>query len=167
MTATALEMETLQRQFFLTGDAAEVLRATTERVESIIRTAFATHLAPAFPKGLAALAVGGYGRLELFPHSDVDLMLLENAEPDKAGREAISRFLQSIWDSGLRLSHSMRSLKECLELHEGNIELNISLLDRRYLTGDPSLWDELEAKIPKFLAAQRQPLTRHRTLQTR
>ena len=58
MTATALEMETLQRQFFLTGDAAEVLRATTERVDSIIRAAFATHLAPAFPKGLAALAVG-------------------------------------------------------------------------------------------------------------
>ena len=167
MTETALETSTLQRHFFLTGDAAEVLRATTERVDAIVQAAFAKYLAPTFPQGLAALAVGGYGRRELFPHSDIDLMLLENADPDKAGREAISRFLQAIWDSGLRLSHSVRSVKECLELHEANIELNISLLDRRFLTGDQSLWTDLEARMPKFLAAQRQPLTRHLCKMTR
>src|SRR6185369_13728627 len=151
MTELALEVDVLRRQFFSTGDAARVLAATTDKVDAIVRNAFATYLAPVFPHGLAALSVGGYGRRELFPNSDIDLMLLENADPDKAGREAISRFLQAVWDSGLRLSHSVRSVRECLELHEGNIELNISLLDRRYLTGDQALWTELESKMPRFL----------------
>ena len=88
------------------------------------------------PGGLAVLAAGGYGRRQLFPYSDVDLLLLCRNE-ERAAREqaAISAFLQKLWDSGLRVSQSVRTPEECLEVHDQNTELNISLLDQRFLAG--------------------------------
>ena len=82
------------------------------------------------------LAVGGYGRRELFPYSDVDILILIDRESPAAElKDALSEFVRLLWDSGLRLSHSVRTIAECTELHEQNIELNISLLDRRLLGG--------------------------------
>ena len=78
---------------------------------------------------MALLAVGGYGRRHLFPYSDIDLLLLvENSALAEGAREPISAFLQKLWDSGLRLSQSVRTPEECAEIHDQNIELNVSLL---------------------------------------
>jgi [protein-PII] uridylyltransferase len=148
-------------RFFATGDARQVLREKSARVDEVVQAAYAEHLAPVYPANFAALAVGGYGRRELFPHSDIDVLLLESATPTAAGRAGLSAFLQAIWDAGLRLSHSVRSVRDCVELHEQNIELNISLLDRRFLAGDAAIWDDLESRMPKFLSGQRQALMRH------
>ncbi len=154
----------LQGKFFASGDASIVFTGRTADVDSLIAAEHERLLVPTFPKGLALLAVGGYGRAELFPHSDIDLMVLsETGLPTKPERDALAVFLQSIWDAGLRLSHSVHSVKECCELHEQNIELNISLLDRRFLAGDTVLWEDLAAKMPKFLQAQRHTLARHLT----
>ena len=82
------------------------------------------------------LAVGGFGRRELFPFSDVDVLILIERESQAAGiKNALSEFVRLLWDAGLRLSHSVRTVAECAEIHEGNIELSISLLDRRMLSG--------------------------------
>jgi [protein-PII] uridylyltransferase len=114
--------------------------------------------------GFALLAVGGYGRRHLFPHSDVDLLLLFESERLMSGsREAIAAYLQPLWDAGLRVSHSVRTPAECLEVHQQNIELNVSLLDQRYLAGDRVLYAELARRLPRFLAASREPLTRNLT----
>jgi len=96
--------------------------------------AYAASFAPAFPNNLAMLAVGGFGRRELFPYSDVDILLLLERESQASDlKDALSEFVRRLWDAGLRLSHSVRTIAECTELHEDNIELNISLLDRRLL----------------------------------
>jgi len=102
------------------------------------------------------VAVGGYGRRELFPYSDVDLLLL-NAAPDETReqREMISEFLRSLWDAGLRVSQSVHTVEDCLELHQGNLELTISLLDHRFLCGDRARHGRLEAELPKFLHRER------------
>jgi [protein-PII] uridylyltransferase len=114
--------------------------------------------------GFAVLAVGGYGRRHLFPHSDVDLLLLfESDRLIAESKGAISAYLQRLWDSGLRVSHSVRTPAECLEVHQQNIELNVSLLDQRYLAGDRALYAELARRMPRFLAASREPLTRNLT----
>ncbi len=107
------------------------------------------------------MAVGGYGRRQLFPHSDVDLLLLVDRRPVGKSKVAVSDFLGVLWDARLRLSHSVRTSKECRELHEQNIELNISLLDERFLAGDRELYDEMSERLPRFLHAQRERLSSH------
>jgi [protein-PII] uridylyltransferase len=145
----------------LFSDAGKLLDERTTLVESIVRRAFEQFLAPAFPEKLAVLAVGGFGRRELFPHSDVDLLLLAGRQSlPEAERSAVSAFLQNLWDWGLRISHSLRTPAECCELHDRNIELSVSLLDQRFLAGDSALYAKLEASLPRFLHGQRHDLAR-------
>ncbi len=136
--------DALRGRFLATGEPCAVLAARTELVEQNVLAAYHDHLADSPARGLALLAVGGFGRRQLFPHSDVDLLLLVERPPSGAARDAIAAFLRTLWDSGLRVSHSVHTPRECLELHDDNIELGISLLDRRLLAGDRSLYERLQ-----------------------
>ena len=111
---------------------------------------------------VTVVAVGGYGRRELFPCSDVDLLLLVDSFAEAAaGKDAISRFQQQLWDAGLRVSQSVRTVEECCEIHEGNLELTISLLDHRYLAGDERSHRALQERFPKFITRERNGIIRH------
>lgn len=161
-------LETIQQAFLATGDSLTALAERTAQVDSIVTEAAAAHLFPAAPTGLALLAVGGYGRRQLFPYSDVDLLLLfESDRLALDSREGISAFLQTLWDTGLRVSHSVRTPAECTEVHNDNIELNVSLLDQRYLVGDRSLYAKLADKLPRFISANRESLIRNLSQLTR
>jgi len=117
---------------------------------------------------MTVLAVGGFGRRELFPCSDVDVLLLvSNSLTPSEIKAAVGAFVQDLWDSNLRLSHSVRTIDECCQLHEGNTELSISLLDRRLLAGDPDLFAQLEARMPKFFRLQGKAIARHLAQLTR
>ncbi len=155
-------LDAAREEFHRTGDSGVVMTARGRFVDDVVLGAYTEFLAPAFPDGIAVLAVGGYGRLELFPHSDIDVLLLtEKAPHSRDAKEGLSGFLKAIWDSGLRLSHSVHNVQECVELHEQNIELNVSLLDERYLCGDRSQYARLEEKLPRFVAAERSSLIKH------
>jgi len=149
----------IRGRFFATGDAAGVLEARTAFVEEAVLGAWRRILAPACPDGMALLAVGGYGRRELFPCSDVDLLFLVEAPPAGGRKEALAEFLRVLWDEGLRLSHSVRTPKECCGLDENNVELSISLIDQRLLAGDRALYETLRRRWPRFLHSRRQSLT--------
>jgi [protein-PII] uridylyltransferase len=152
----------IREDFFATGDAAVVQRGLTGVIDGMSLEAFRSTLGPAFPQGLAMLAVGGYGRRELFPYSDIDIMiLLDNEVMAPTIKDTLSEFMRLLWDAGLRLSHSVRTVNECLEIHEQNIELNISLLDRRFLAGDRDVFSKLQGKLPAFLVKQGPKLSRH------
>jgi [protein-PII] uridylyltransferase len=154
--------EEIRGEFFRTGDAETALARRTAVVDSIALAACAELLLPALPKGFTLLAVGGYGRRQLFPCSDVDLLLLfESERLAQNAKPAIGRFLQRLWDAGLRVSQSVRTPAECLERHDQNVELNISLLDRRYLAGDGDLFGQVAEGLPRFLRGQRDPLVRN------
>jgi len=102
-----------------------------------------------FPVALAA--VGGYGRRELFPHSDIDLLVLVEDEPQLLRiKEPVSEFIRELWDANLKVSQSVRPLAECCRFNDQNIELHISLLDLRFLTGDHVLFDKLQPRIADF-----------------
>ena len=109
--------ETWQRireRFFRDADASKVLEERTQVVDAILFEAYDRFLARPFPGGLAIVATGGFGRHQLFPCSDIDLLLLTEKETvDEAGRAAISAFLQTLWDAGLRASQSVRTVAEC------------------------------------------------------
>ncbi len=142
-------------------DPAASLAERTAQVDgAALEAAAASLFPPDGPvSGLALLAVGGYGRRQLFPHSDVDLLLLFGKEGAALDRKAnVSAFLQRLWDGGMRVSQSVRTPEECLLVHDQNAELNISLLDRRYLAGDRALYDALDARLPRFLHANRDAL---------
>src|SRR6185437_16614910 len=83
-------------------DPVRALAERTSAVDALVLSAWQQHLAPAVSSGAALLAVGGYGRRQLFPYSDIDLLLLfESERLMSASKEAISTFLQHLWDAGL------------------------------------------------------------------
>src|ERR1019366_6435298 len=90
-----------------------ILAARTADVDRRVLEAFVKALQHRMSSGLALVGVGGYGRKELFPQADVDLLLLTAADNAAPPREAIAEFLQSLWDAGLRPSHSVHSVSEC------------------------------------------------------
>ncbi|HUP06934.1 MAG TPA: nucleotidyltransferase domain-containing protein, partial [Caldimonas sp.] len=94
--------------------ASRLIRALTRLVD---RTLHAIWDACGMPPGAALVAVGGYGRGELFPHSDVDVLVLlpHAAESDEsAARDAIERFVARCWDTGLEIGSAVRSISECV-----------------------------------------------------
>ncbi len=149
----------IRSRFLSDGNAAAALAARNAMVDDLVCTAYQTSLAAVVPQGVAVLAVGGYGRRELFPHSDVDVLILTDKDlQESAPREALSAFLRTLWDNGLRLSQSVRTVAECCELDQKNVELSVSLLDQRFLIGDRRLYGQLSIRLPKFFRSQRQRL---------
>ena len=130
----------------------QLLESRTALVDSVVSKAASKFLQPRIKTAFSVTAVGGYGRRELFPCSDIDILLLFSTESDLEGikKDVLAEFLRELWDSGLRASHSVRTIEECLRLHDQNTELNISLLDLRLVCGDPNLFDALGTKLPDF-----------------
>jgi [protein-PII] uridylyltransferase len=136
----------------------ESLSTRTADVEQRVRTAFEATLGSKGSVPLALVSVGGFGRRELFPYSDVDLLLLSETDQNVPPREQIAAFLQGLWDSGLRPSHSVHSVADCAAEHAENVEFTISLLDRRWLAGDRGLFDQMDSKFRAFVAKRRAAL---------
>ena len=93
------------------------------------------------------IAVGGYGRGELFPYSDVDLLILLPQEPDESEREALEQLVGMLWDIGLEVGHSVRTLDECSEAAAADITVQTTLLEARYLAGSRALFRDLERRF--------------------
>ena len=111
--------------------------------------------------GIALLAVGGYGRRELFPYSDVDLLfLLDGKVAEKDLKEAVRRVGQELWDCGIRVAPTTRRLAECEQFDEENTEFTVSLLDHRLVAGDGALYAKLAERVmPKLLQRSYKPLS--------
>jgi len=90
---------------------------------------------------VALVAVGGYGRAELAPGSDLDVVLLHKGRKDV--RQLAERIWYPLWDAGLKLGHGVRTVKEALALAATDVDTATSLLDVRLVAGDPALSDEL------------------------
>ena len=95
----------------------------------------------------ALVATGGYGRGELFPSSDIDLLVLLGAEPSARGREALERLIGRLWDIGLEIGHSVRTVEGCVEAAAGDITIRTTLLEARFLIGSAALFAELERAL--------------------
>ena len=152
-------------RFFADREADSLLAWRTAHVDALVLAAHQDLLAPV---NVAVMAVGGYGRKQLFPFSDIDLLLLfdSNREVDNS-KKVLAPFLQRLWDSGLRVSQSVRTPAECSELHDKNIELNVSLLDVRFLAGAQQVASKLNQQLARFVHGNRQRLIRGLAMMTR
>jgi [protein-PII] uridylyltransferase len=95
------------------------------------------------------LATGGYGREELAPFSDIDIMFFAK---DRKDAESAERMLYALWDSGLDISHSFRTADECIEEAFKDIRTRTSLLEARYITGDINLYNAFKADVYPMVA---------------
>lgn len=102
----------------------------------------------ALPPNCALLAVGGYGRAQLFPCSDVDVLLLlpEGVQPEADGvlSAQIEGFIGSCWDAGLEIGSSVRTIAECLAESAADVTVQTSLLEARRIIGDKALFDRFQ-----------------------
>ncbi|MBZ5671699.1 MAG: [protein-PII] uridylyltransferase [Acidobacteriia bacterium] len=155
----------IQQTFHEAGEGRLVLRDRSDLVDALVLRLYREFLSPEpqEPRRLCLLALGGYGRRELFPHSDIDLLFLtEDGNTQSAHREAIAALLRMLWDLRMRVGQSTRTLAECGRLHRDNLEFNVALLDLRYLAGDPNLYARLHDEvIPHLVARDRQDLVRN------
>ena len=88
----------------------------------------------------AVVALGGYGRSELCPHSDFDLMILaENEKAKNSGSESIQQFLRSLWDAGFNVGHSVRTVQDCVNLYETDVDSWASILESRFVCGSENV----------------------------
>lgn len=125
-------------------EAVELIAEFTDVVDTVLRYAWAASVPG---EDCALLAVGGYGRGELFPHSDIDVLLLVPDSLDEPTRQGLESFIGLCWDSGLELGHSVRSLDECASEAAGDITIVTNLMEARYLAGQPALADALATAV--------------------
>lgn len=95
---------------------------------------------------ICLVAVGGYGRGELHPQSDVDLLILLEKKPSKKNCETIGRLVTLLWDCGLDIGHSVRTLEECIDYARDDITVHTNILESRAISGDTDLFVQLKLR---------------------
>lgn len=129
----------LRERYFSTGNAAALLRRHSDLVDGLLCSIWD---ALGLPEVLSLLAVGGFGRQELYPYSDVDILILAPETHDPATMQKLERLIGVFWDIGLEVGHSVRSVAECLAEGEKDVTVRTNLLEARYLCGNIELHDE-------------------------
>jgi [protein-PII] uridylyltransferase len=124
------------------SSGADTVRFISEMVDTLLRVQW-EHLETGIPedaRSVAVVAVGGYGRMELCPQSDIDLLVLTSPDPDGYEREQAETMIRSLWDFGFSVGSSVRSLAQCKEASAKDPETWTSFLNERFIAGDYPLY---------------------------
>ena len=152
----------IREQFERDHDASVVLRERSNLVDRVLSALYEHFVSaePGGPQGLCLAAVGGYGRRELHPFSDIDVSFIcASSAQEGAHRETTAAALRTLWDLGLRSSGGLRTLSECRTVLATDPEFAIALLDARYVAGDPQLFGALHDRtLPEVIARERHSL---------
>src|SRR5690606_33461250 len=145
------ERQALIDAFHQDGKPEKLLRGLRTCVDGVLLDAWN---AAGLPADTALVGVGGYGRGELFPHSDVDLLILLGRPADALTQAKLESLVQLFWDLGLEIGHSIRTVDECLVESSADITVQTSLLEARLVTGDAVLFEELRRRYRAALDPQ-------------
>ncbi|TNF99048.1 MAG: [protein-PII] uridylyltransferase, partial [Gammaproteobacteria bacterium] len=111
---------------------------------------------PASTDNLALVAVGGYGRGELFPASDVDLLMLVEKKTDQSTLDGIQKFLTFLWDIGLEVGHSVRTIRDSVDEAKADITVITNIMEARHLEGSMQLFHDMQIRCgPKRIWSSR------------
>jgi [protein-PII] uridylyltransferase len=127
----------LREAFLARPDTNRLLREHSRLVSSTLVDIWQVLRAP---KEMTLLAVGGYGRGHLYPHSDVDLLILLPREADAADTAFVGTFIGMLWDVGIEPGYSARTIADCENEMAGDITVQTSMLENRHLAGSRTLW---------------------------
>ncbi|HTB67563.1 MAG TPA: [protein-PII] uridylyltransferase [Steroidobacteraceae bacterium] len=130
--------EELKARFLAEEPVETLVHARAALIDTVLRQAWSEHLGSA-NRHWALVAVGGYGRGELHPCSDIDILLLVSQPPDDAERSQVERLIAFLWDIGLEVGHSVRTVAECVQESTADVSVMTTLLEARLLHGDEAL----------------------------
>ncbi|WP_136512932.1 [protein-PII] uridylyltransferase [Geomonas edaphica] len=139
-------------------DGISVVQSITAMTDALVTrlfTALSDDLQMHKSGQLALVAVGGYGRRELNPYSDLDLLFLYSGKESKVVEEAANRLLYFLWDLRLDVGYSVRTITDCVEMANNDITVKTALLDARLLTGSEHLFGELKKMMVTQVLAKR------------
>jgi len=131
---------------------ARTLREGAFLLDQLIRTLHEftiTHVFEMPDEAISLIATGGYGRAEISPHSDLDLMFLLPKTPHPATTDAVEWMLYMLWDMGLKVGHATRTIDEAIRMAKGDITISTSLLEARWISGDHDLFVVFEKRFER------------------
>jgi [protein-PII] uridylyltransferase len=134
--------EAIKQAFEAGANTLDIVSTRARFIDQLLIQSFNSYFADC-EQPLALIAVGGYGRGELHPASDIDLMLLLREEESPRTKEKLEQFLMLLWDSKLDIGHSVRTLEECIKEATNDITVVTNLMESRCLCGDEALFNDM------------------------
>src|SRR4030042_5601145 len=125
------------------SSSKEFLRQNSAMVDGLVRKAFQMAQSQISSPSVCLMAVGGYGRSELAPYSDIDLLLLYSSSQKHELPPLVEKILHPLWDLGLDVSCSSRTINECIKMAQSDLHIKTSLIDGRYLDGEYEFFRKL------------------------
>jgi len=144
----------IRRRFEAANDGDKAVRDQCFLIDQLLRVLYDFVTTRLFPianptagEHMAVVAVGGYGRAELAPHSDVDLLFLLPYKPTPHTEQVVEYILYTLWDLSLKVGHATRSVDECLRQAEADLTIRTAMLEARYIWGDQPLFLDLKRRL--------------------
>ena len=137
-------------------DVDQLVHRKSQLIDQVLCAVIDVFIPPQKRNCCCLVAVGGYGRGELLPGSDIDLMLLLEKKPGKELEEHISAFLTFLWDIGLEVGHSVRTVKDCIREGKADVTVITNMIESRLLHGSEELYAKFQQAIaPKKMWSSR------------
>lgn len=150
----------VQRRFFESHDGAKAVLSYAYLIDQLIRVIHdtaSTHIYPAAnptnAEKLCILAVGGYGRGELAPYSDIDLLFVHEYKISPRVEQVVEEVLYTLWDVGLKVGHATRSVDECMRQAKADVTIKTAMLEARYVWGEKNLFAAFQKAFKKDVQA--------------
>ncbi len=138
--------ESLRQRFAEDEPVEALVRDRARMVDAVLRKAWSLHAGPR-EKDVALIAVGGYGRGELHPCSDIDVLILLPKSEAEDGHQGIERFLAFLWDIGLEVGHSVRTIDDCQRESAADVSVATTLIEARLLAGPDHLFQSMRRAL--------------------
>jgi [protein-PII] uridylyltransferase len=137
----AAERALLRAAYLKKPDPRALLKAHAQLIDRTVKAV------SGLPGSAALVATGGYGRGELYPSSDIDLLILLARDPDEAEKGALEKLVGTFWDIGLEIGHSVRTIEGCIESAAEDVTVRTTLLESRFLSGNRALFRQFERRF--------------------
>ena len=151
--ALVTQRQAIQERLMAGASGEETFAATTDVADGLIIGRYRTAarrggevFTTAGFQHCCLAAIGGYGRRELAPHSDIDLMVLYRPEAQKIVPDFVKQVLHPLWDIGFQVGHSVRTIQDCIELGLKDLTVRTSMMEARFLAGSPELFQQFHTR---------------------
>lgn len=139
--------EEIYRDFDEGVTVEKLIHETSSLIDRVLEFCFLHFIGKHANFGFCLVAVGGYGRAELLPGSDIDLMILLEKKANKAQQQQLSLFLTFLWDIGLEIGHSVRTVRDCVREGKADITVMTTMIESRLIYGNEKLYEKYQLAI--------------------